>query len=69
MWGRYGESPFDADAVGYLANRERGRVAISLALYHIALEALDTLLVAFDDFIVHRHVVASLERGEGVGGG
>ena len=40
------------------------KVAISLAFDHVPLEALDTLLVTFNDLIVHGNIVTSFELGE-----
>lgn len=59
--GEQGEGPFYADAVGDLTDSERGGLASSLTLDHVAFEALDTLLVSFDDLIVDGDVVTGFE--------
>ena len=55
------EGPFDAYAVGYLPDGERGCVTFALTFDDLTFEALDTLLVAFNDLVVDRDVIAGLE--------
>ena len=59
--GEQGKGPFDTYAVGYFPHSKGGRIAGSLTLDHVAFEALDTLLVSFDDLIVDGDIVTGLE--------
>jgi hypothetical protein len=59
-----GESPFYTYAVGDLTDGKGCRMALALALDHIAFEALDTLLVTFYNFILNRDIITGLEVGE-----
>lgn len=56
-----GEGPFHAYSVGDLPYGEGGGVASTLAFDHISLEALDTLLVAFNDLIVDGDIITGFE--------
>jgi hypothetical protein len=57
------EDAFDADAVGDLADRERGARSAAVLADHDALEDLHALLVAFLDLHVHAHRVSRGKRG------
>ena len=59
--GEQGEGPFHAYSIGDLSYGEGGCMANSLTLNHISLEALDTLLVAFNDLIVDSDVITGFE--------
>jgi len=59
--GEQGEGPFHAYSVGDLPYGEGGGMASALALDHISLEALDTLLVAFNDLIVDSDIITGFE--------
>jgi hypothetical protein len=48
-----------ADAEAHLAHSERGASAGAMTLQHHALENLNTILVAFNDFVVNAHSVAN----------
>ena len=69
MRGCCGEGTFYTHAIGYLPNGKGSGSSLSLTLDHIPLEALDTLLVAFNDLIINCHIVSGLELGEGGLGG
>jgi hypothetical protein len=62
--GEQGEGPFYTHAVGDLPDRESSGVASSLALDHISLEALDTLLVTFNNFIIDSDIITGFELRE-----
>jgi len=59
--GEQGEGPFYAYSVGDLPYGEGSSMASSLTLNDISLEALDTLLVAFNDLIVDSDVITGFE--------
>jgi len=62
--GKQGESPFYAHAIGDLPYGEGSRVACTLTFDNISLEALDTLLITFNNFIVDGDVVTGFELRE-----
>src|SRR5580704_583411 len=57
------ENPFHAYAVGYFAHREHLGSTCAANLNHIAAKLLDTLLVAFRNFIRYGNVIARPEFG------
>ena len=59
--GEQGEGPFHAYSVGDLPYGEGGGMASALAFDHISLEALDTLLVAFNDLIIDSDIITGFE--------
>ena len=59
-----GEDTFHANAVGNLADSKGLSSSSTTALYHNALEVLDTFFVSFTDFIVNSDGIASFELGE-----
>jgi len=61
IWGEQGECPFHTYTVRDLPHSEGGCLAFALTFDHLTLEALYTLLVTFDDLVVHRDVVTGLE--------
>ena len=64
VWGEQGEGPFHTDAIGDLPHSESGCVACTLTLDHISLEALDTLLITFNNFIVDSDIITGFELRE-----
>jgi hypothetical protein len=62
--GEEGEGPFHAYSIGDLPHREGSRMANSLTLNDITFEALDTLLIAFNDLIVDSDIITGLELRE-----
>ena len=59
--GEQGKGSFHTHTIGNLTHGEGGCMPFSLTLNDFAFEALDTLLVSFQDLIVHRDIVTGLE--------
>ena len=59
--GEQRERSFHTNTVGDLPHSEGGCVTFALTLDHFALEALNTLLVPFNDLIIDRDVITGLE--------
>src|SRR5882762_6772798 len=61
-----GEGPFHAYSVGDLPDGKGSRMARTLALDHISLEALDTLFITFQDLIIDSDVSPALNFGKSI---
>lgn len=59
-----GEQTLYAYAVRDLTHRKGSGSTLALQLDHIAFKGLDTLLVTFNNLIVHSDIITSFELGE-----
>lgn len=58
------EQTLNTYTVGYLTNGKSLRETAALALYHVALERLDTFFGTFNYFIINSNIIARFEFGE-----
>ena len=57
IWGEKRKSPFHAYSIGDLTYGEGSRLPFALTLENVSLEALDTLLVPFNDLIIDSDII------------
>lgn len=63
------EGPFYSNGIGNLAHGKGCSSTLTLAFDHIALKALDTFLVTFNDLVVNGNIVPCFEFGNIFGDG